>query len=38
VRIYWRYENTTAAEGQDFPGLPFPLLRTVFGVKWEFLN
>jgi len=38
VRVYWRYENTTAVAGQDFPGLPFPIYRTVFGVKWEFLN
>lgn len=38
VRIYWRYENLTAAAGQDLPGLAFPLRRSVFGVKWEFLN
>lgn len=38
VRVYWRFENLTAAEGQDFPGLMFPIRRSVFGVKWEFLN
>ena len=38
VRVYWRYENLTAAEGGDLPGLVFPVRRSVFGVKWEFLN
>jgi hypothetical protein len=38
VRVYWRFENLTAAEGLDLPGLPFPIRRSVFGVKWEFLN
>ena len=38
VRVYWRFENLTATEGQDLPGLPFPVRRSVFGVKWEFLN
>ena len=38
VRIYWRFENLTAVEAQDLPGLPFPVRRSVFGVKWEFLN
>jgi hypothetical protein len=38
VRVYWRFENLTAAVGQDLPGLPFPVRRSVFGVKWEFLN
>jgi hypothetical protein len=38
VRVYWRFENMTQVEGQDFPGLAFPVLRSVFGVKWEFLN
>ena len=38
VRIYWRFENLTAAAGEDLPGLAFPLRRSVFGVKWEFLN
>jgi hypothetical protein len=38
VRVYWRFENLTAVEGQDLPGLPFPVRRSVFGVKWEFLN
>ena len=38
VRIYWRFENLTAAQGQDFPSLDFPVRRSVFGVKWEFLN
>lgn len=38
VRVYWRYENLTAAEGQDLPILTFPVRRSVFGVKWEFLN
>ena len=38
VRVYWRYENLTAAEGGDLPGLAFPVRRSVFGVKWEFLN
>ncbi len=38
VRVYWRFENLTAATGQDLPGLAFPLRRSVFGVKWEFLN
>ena len=38
VRVYWRYENLTAEEGGDVPGLMFPVRRSVFGVKWEFLN
>jgi hypothetical protein len=38
VRVYWRFDNLTAVEGQDLPGLPFPVRRSVFGVKWEFLN
>jgi hypothetical protein len=38
VRVYWRFDNLAAAEGQDLPGLPFPVRRSVFGVKWEFLN
>jgi hypothetical protein len=38
VRIYWRYENLTASSGEDLPGLAFPVRRSVFGVKWEFLN
>jgi len=38
VRVYWRFDNVTAATGQDLPGLPFPIRRSVFGVKWEFLN
>ena len=38
VRVYWRYENLTAAAGEDLPGLAFPARRSVFGVKWEFLN
>ena len=38
VRVYWRFENLTAVEGQDLPDLPFPVRRSVFGVKWEFLN
>jgi hypothetical protein len=38
VRVYWRFENVTQIQGQDFPELAFPVLRSVFGVKWEFLN
>jgi hypothetical protein len=38
VRVYWRYENVTAATGGDLPTLLFPVRRSVFGVKWEFLN
>jgi hypothetical protein len=38
VRIYWRLENMTISEGQDFVGSPFPIRRSAFGVKWEFLN
>jgi hypothetical protein len=38
VRVYWRFENLTAEQGQDLPGLFFPVRRSVFGVKWEFLN
>lgn len=38
VRVYWRFENLRIEEGQDFPGLTFPVRRSVFGVKWEFLN
>lgn len=38
VRVYWRFDNLTATEGQDLPGLPFPVRRSVFGIKWEFLN
>ncbi len=38
VRIYWRFENMTGQAAQDQPGLVFPSRRSVFGVKWEFLN
>lgn len=39
VRVYWRFENVNTVEGAaDLPGLEFPVRRSVFGVKWEFLN
>lgn len=38
VRVYWRFDNLTAVEAEDIPGLAFPVRRSVFGVKWEFLN
>jgi len=38
VRVYWRFENLSAEQGQDVPGALFPVRRSVFGVKWEFLN
>ena len=38
VIIYYRYDNITGINAFDFPELQFPGRRTVFGVKWTFLN
>jgi hypothetical protein len=38
VIIYYRYDNITGINAYDFPELQFPGRRTVFGVKWTFLN
>ena len=38
VVIYYRYDNITGTAANDFVGLPFPNTRSVFGVKWTFLN
>ncbi len=38
VVIYYRYDNITGISAFDFPELQFPNTRSVFGVKWTFLN
>ena len=38
VLIYYRYDNITGISAFDFPELQFPNTRSVFGVKWTFLN
>ena len=38
VVIYYRYDNITGTVGNDFIGVPFPNTRSVFGIKWTFLN
>jgi hypothetical protein len=38
VIIYYRYDNITGISAFDFPELQFPNTRSVFGVKWTFLN
>jgi hypothetical protein len=37
-RIWWRVDDMRREEQQDFGGLPFPVSRNVFGVRWEFFN
>jgi hypothetical protein len=38
VIIYYRYDNITGINAWDLPELEFPNTRSVFGVKWTFLN
>jgi hypothetical protein len=38
VLVYWRYDNMAGTPAQDLVNLPFPVRRSVFGVRWEFLN
>ena len=38
VLIYFRFDNMSRAAASDLPGLAFPVTRSAFGVKWEFLN
>lgn len=38
VVVYYRYDNITGTAANDLVGLPFPNTRSVFGVKWAFLN
>jgi hypothetical protein len=38
VVVYYRYDNITGIGASDFVDLPFPNTRSVFGVKWTFLN
>ncbi len=38
VIVYYRYDNLTGIGAYDFPDLEFPGTRSIFGVKWTFLN
>ena len=38
VVVYYRYDNITGFSASDFSGLSYPGTRSVFGVKWTFLN
>ncbi len=38
VIVYFRYDNLTGISAYDLPTLEFPNTRSVFGVKWTFLN
>jgi hypothetical protein len=38
VIVYYRYDNINGIAAYDFPGLQFPNTRSIFGVKWTFLN
>ena len=38
VLVYWRYGNMAGLPAQDLVNLPYPVRRSVFGVRWEFLN
>jgi hypothetical protein len=38
VVVYYRYDNITGFSANDFVGLSYPGTRSVFGVKWTFLN
>jgi len=38
VLIYFRFDNMSRQAARDLPGLDFPVTRSAFGVKWEFLN
>ena len=38
VLIYFRFDNMSRQLAGDLPGLPFPVTRSAFGVKWTFLN
>ncbi|MCL7938321.1 MAG: TonB-dependent receptor [marine benthic group bacterium] len=38
VIVYYRYDNITGFSANDFVGLSYPGTRSVFGVKWTFLN
>ncbi|MFO7588842.1 MAG: Plug domain-containing protein [Gemmatimonadota bacterium] len=38
VLVYFRFDNMSRRAAGDLPGLAFPIARSAFGVKWEFLN
>ena len=38
VIVYYRYDNINGISAYDLPELQFPNTRSVFGVKWTFLN
>jgi hypothetical protein len=38
VIVYYRYDNINGISAYDLPELEFPNTRSVFGVKWTFLN
>ncbi|MFV2066135.1 MAG: TonB-dependent receptor plug domain-containing protein [Pirellulales bacterium] len=38
VLIFWRFDNVAGTVQQDLPGLQFPVRRSVFGLRWEFLD
>jgi len=38
VIVYYRYDNINGIAAYDFPELQFPNTRSIFGVKWTFLN
>ncbi len=37
-RFFWRLTNPTGVLVADVPGAGFPLLVSVFGIRWEFFN
>ncbi|MFW6085488.1 MAG: hypothetical protein ACODAA_09760, partial [Gemmatimonadota bacterium] len=38
VLIYWRYDNVAGRLQSDLPGFEFPVLRQVFGIRWQFFD
>jgi hypothetical protein len=38
VIVYYRYDNINGIAAYDLPELQFPNTRSIFGVKWTFLN
>ncbi|TFG62659.1 MAG: hypothetical protein E4H28_07395 [Gemmatimonadales bacterium] len=38
VIIFWRYDNLAGTAQLDVPGVQYPTSRSVFGLRWEFLD
>lgn len=38
VIIFWRFDNLAGTVQQDLAGLQFPVRRSAFGLRWEFLD